>query len=588
LIFVSYAQNFEDVMLWRALRSVERGFYIDVGANDPTLYSVTKAFHIRGWRGINIEPAAGFVARFAQREELPERIYASRSWCPPRPLRVLIDALRDRRRVGARATAAKPLGWDEASLRPTIFVECTHTYHSDLNTGIQRVVRNVLRNAEAVAAAHGYRMSPVVVEDGRLVVADAHSVLRDKLRGRTRTPDPGASLGETGRGARSLTRRALLRLWRAGLRAIATLLPFASVRGFLYAPATQWGLAYCLSAPQRMLRRRRAPEAAHGIARAYLDQRASCRGDILLLLDSSWPVPIWPAVRNFKSRGGKVVGVIYDLIPITHTHTCVAELTVAFKNWIDAHLRYSDCFVGISRSVARELAEYQETAKPARARIRRVPIGHFHLGSELDFATEGDPIREKVTAIFDSPRHVFIMVGSIEPRKNHRFVLDAFERFWRRGGEGSLLIIGRYGWKTDDFIERVTTHRERERQLHLLRDANDSELAYAYQNASALVIASEAEGFGLPVVEAFQRGLPVLCSDIPVFREIADGRATFFDLSDPERLAEVLAAFCAHRDAAARTTRMPQPWLTWRESTEQLFAAFLHALAGGAVRGAGS
>jgi len=54
--FVSYAQNFEDVMLWRALKQVKNGFYIDVGANDPNVDSVTRAFYERGWHGINIEP----------------------------------------------------------------------------------------------------------------------------------------------------------------------------------------------------------------------------------------------------------------------------------------------------------------------------------------------------------------------------------------------------------------------------------------------------------------------------------------------------------------------------------------------------
>ena len=54
--FSSYAQNFEDVVLWRALAGVEQGFYIDVGANDPEIDSVTKAFYDRGWRGINVEP----------------------------------------------------------------------------------------------------------------------------------------------------------------------------------------------------------------------------------------------------------------------------------------------------------------------------------------------------------------------------------------------------------------------------------------------------------------------------------------------------------------------------------------------------
>jgi FkbM family methyltransferase len=56
MTFISYAQNFEDVMLWRTLKHIECGFYIDVGANDPSIESVTKAFYERGWNGINIEP----------------------------------------------------------------------------------------------------------------------------------------------------------------------------------------------------------------------------------------------------------------------------------------------------------------------------------------------------------------------------------------------------------------------------------------------------------------------------------------------------------------------------------------------------
>ncbi|PQP00951.1 FkbM family methyltransferase [Massilia phosphatilytica] len=66
--FISYAQNNEDVLLWRALGHVRDGFYIDVGANDPVEHSVTKAFYDAGWRGINIEPLPAHIAAFdAQR-----------------------------------------------------------------------------------------------------------------------------------------------------------------------------------------------------------------------------------------------------------------------------------------------------------------------------------------------------------------------------------------------------------------------------------------------------------------------------------------------------------------------------------------
>jgi FkbM family methyltransferase len=68
MTFISYAQNFEDVLLWRALGHVKNGFYIDVGANDPVEHSVTKAFYEAGWYGVNIEPLPAFQQAFqAQR-----------------------------------------------------------------------------------------------------------------------------------------------------------------------------------------------------------------------------------------------------------------------------------------------------------------------------------------------------------------------------------------------------------------------------------------------------------------------------------------------------------------------------------------
>ena len=66
MTFVSYAQNSEDVLLWRALGHVKHGFYIDVGANDPVEHSVTKAFYERGWRGVSIEPLPSFHQAFEE------------------------------------------------------------------------------------------------------------------------------------------------------------------------------------------------------------------------------------------------------------------------------------------------------------------------------------------------------------------------------------------------------------------------------------------------------------------------------------------------------------------------------------------
>ncbi len=66
MTFISYAQNFEDVRLWRALKQFEHGFYIDVGANDPNHDSVTKAFYDHGWHGINVEPMQDYYDALCQ------------------------------------------------------------------------------------------------------------------------------------------------------------------------------------------------------------------------------------------------------------------------------------------------------------------------------------------------------------------------------------------------------------------------------------------------------------------------------------------------------------------------------------------
>jgi FkbM family methyltransferase len=92
--FISYAQNYEDVVLWRALREVEGGFYVDVGAADPEEFSVTCAFYERGWSGINLEPLDEYFAKLRQAR--------------PRDKNLKVAAGRE---TGVRTFFALPSGW---------------------------------------------------------------------------------------------------------------------------------------------------------------------------------------------------------------------------------------------------------------------------------------------------------------------------------------------------------------------------------------------------------------------------------------------------------------------------------------------
>ncbi|GEM_PF-1451051 len=143
-------------------------------------------------------------------------------------------------------------------------------------------------------------------------------------------------------------------------------------------------------------------------------------------------------------------------------------------------------------------------------------------------------VRPALREFLGSGETTLLSVGTIEPRKNHAVLLAACQKLWQQGWAGRLLLIGRIGWKNSSLCQAIQTIPD-SRLLHL-QDAGDSELRYAYGKSSALVFPSWEEGFGLPLVEALQNQLPVIVSDIPIHREVAGGYCQFFSPDKPEQL----------------------------------------------------
>ncbi|WP_158559343.1 glycosyltransferase family 4 protein [Deminuibacter soli] len=137
-------------------------------------------------------------------------------------------------------------------------------------------------------------------------------------------------------------------------------------------------------------------------------------------------------------------------------------------------------------------------------------------------------------------RPYFLFVGSMDPRKNLLLLLEAYVQAGISNVD--LLIVG---GKFRAFSEKNAGEMEQYQQnpqIHFYGAATDEVLAACYQHAQALVIPSLYEGFGLPLVEAFKFGCPVLASDIPVFREVAETHATYFDPYNKNAFVEVLRA----------------------------------------------
>jgi alpha-1,2-rhamnosyltransferase len=107
---------------------------------------------------------------------------------------------------------------------------------------------------------------------------------------------------------------------------------------------------------------------------------------------------------------------------------------------------------------------------------------------------------------------------------------------------------------------------------------NDKSLEYAYSNARALVFPSYAEGFGLPLVEAMQRGLPAMASDIPVFREIGGDFMAYFDLNDPQTLAEHIRTFETMGQFPAARPVSEWQWVDWNGAARQLISGTLSGI----------
>jgi alpha-1,2-rhamnosyltransferase len=436
----------------------------------------------------------------------------------------------------------------------TYYVECTYTCGTELNTGIQRVVRNVVN----LSIGGGQRdIVPVVLEGGCFVPRVGAIPVPSSARRSSETLAIAAKRRrlKVRRGIRNY----LGHVYNAIRRLLVTLLPYPPFVDFVLAPSAKFGLTWLLKGGP--LLRKPVPESAAG------PKVEAQQGDILVLVDSSWDYDIWPAALEFKRCGGIIVCVIYDLIPLSYPQYCDKALVRAFMSWINQAMRHADAFLCISRTTA----ESVNATVPLIAPERRIPprVSYFWLGSELDGCRSGvDAVRPEVQRLTSGSRPFYLYVSTLEPRKNQAYALDAFELLWRRGIDATMVMVGRIGWQCDELMHRVRSHDEYGKRLLMFNDADDSELAWLYQHAHALLFTSIVEGFGLPIVEALQQGLPVFASDIPVFREIAKDGVTFVNLADPESLANSLAL-----DVASAAPRLPGviSWLSWQESVTQFW-----------------
>lgn len=269
---------------------------------------------------------------------------------------------------------------------------------------------------------------------------------------------------------------------------------------------------------------------------------------------------------------------VYDLLPILRPEFFPPG-QFGFVDWIKTVARSADGIICISRSVAEDVAAWM--AESGVSRMRPISISWFHLGADIENSVPSKGLPNNAEKVLGriKARPSFLMVGTIEPRKGYLQTVDAFSLLWQAGQDVNLVIVGREGWRglPDDCRRTIPNtmtclrdHAELGRRLIWLEDASDEYLECAYAASTCLIAASECEGFGLPLIEAAQRKIPILARDIPVFREVAGKHAHFFDGLEPTDLANAVMDWLKLHASGDAPTSANMPWLTWRQSTDMM------------------
>lgn len=289
-------------------------------------------------------------------------------------------------------------------------------------------------------------------------------------------------------------------------------------------------------------------------------------GDKLLFLDSSWAyyADFEPIIDKAHEEQIPVFTVIYDLFPIKYPELFGSKSFVdMFETWLKLALQKSDAIVCISKTTADVVLEYLLQYNFERT----IPLNlfYFHMGSDINKDISRGIVRDNIQE-FVCKKRTLLMVGTVEPRKGHLVVVNAMRKLTEAGVDIQLLVMGKNGWENEEF-SRALSDKTIADKILWIQDASDAEIAWVYQNVTALIAASKDEGFGLPLIEAASYGLPIICSEIPIFKEVATDNATYFKSMDAESLKSSIEQWLSckvHPDS--RKIKL----YTWKDSTQEL------------------
>ena len=263
-----------------------------------------------------------------------------------------------------------------------------------------------------------------------------------------------------------------------------------------------------------------------------------------------------------------LVYVIHDLCFIKFKEFFSEDILRVLNFYIDRGIKRADHIVTVSESSKRDIIEIFNYPE------ERISV--IYEGYEIG-GRGGEVYSDEIGSggVREGGRYILI-VGTIEPRKNHIGLLRAYKVLIDRGYDIGLVIAGRRGWESEKIYEEIKGF-EPSGRVKIYLDVSDDILRDLYKNAFIFVYPSFYEGFGIPPLEASSYGLPVICSDVSSMPEVMGDSALYVDPYNLEDIAEKMMMVIDDSQLRAELIdkgRENIKRFSWRKSASDLACVF--------------
>jgi glycosyltransferase involved in cell wall biosynthesis len=239
--------------------------------------------------------------------------------------------------------------------------------------------------------------------------------------------------------------------------------------------------------------------------------------------------------RWVTSRRLRAVVFIHDLIPIDFPEYQRPREKISHEIRMRLTLRHSAAIVANSHCTKSAICRFAE-----EERLQVPPLLVAPLGHNLPVA-----ITTTLTQGLRAP--YFVVLGTIEPRKNHLLLLALWRHLTKELGTQTpqLVVVGRRGWECEQVVDMLERCEAIHPHLLEVNNASDQLVATLIKGARALLMPSYAEGFGMPVQEALALGTPVISSPLPAIQEFAGDIPDYAEPHDGMRWEELVRSYAA-------------------------------------------